>query len=135
MYAFRIIYSVIFVIALCNISDLTTFYTIWDNALIIFGIHLLILGILVYKSQYIPKYLGIFLVISSLGYLIDGIANLSGINSMVGLLTFIGEILFALWLVIKEKILQFNECLRFIIIFCNLNLKKSPLLTFMQGSF
>src|SRR6056297_1495403 len=105
----RIIYAIIFALALINISDLTTFYSIWSNGLLIFGIHLLFLGILVYKSQYIPKWLGILIVIASFGYIIDSVANLFGINTMIGMFTFIGEILFALWLVIKGRKISFND--------------------------
>jgi len=109
MSSLRIIYSIIFTIALFNISDLTTFYSIWDNGLLIFGIHLLFLGILVYKSLYIPKWLGILIVIASFGYIIDSIANLFGINTMIGMFTFIGEVLFAIWLIVKGRKISVND--------------------------
>ena len=109
MSSLRIIYSIIFTIALFNISDLTTFYSIWDNGLLIFGIHLLLLGILVYKSQYIPKWLGILVVIASFGYIIDSVANLFGINTMVGMFTFIGEVLFAIWLIVKGRKISVSD--------------------------
>ncbi len=109
MSVLRIIYSIIFAIALLNISNLTTFYSIWDNGLLIFGIHLLFLGILVYKAQYIPKWLGILIVIASFGYIIDSIANLFGINTMIGMFTFIGEVLFAIWLIVKGRKISVND--------------------------
>ena len=37
-------------------------------SLIIFGIHLVLLGCLIYRSGYIPKILGILLVIDGLGW-------------------------------------------------------------------
>ncbi|MCD4811074.1 DUF4386 domain-containing protein [bacterium] len=103
MSLFRIIYAVIFAIALYNIYDLTTFHSIWDIGSIFFGIHLFILGFLVCKSRYIPKWLGILVVIASLGYIIDPLLKFSGYTFEIGMFTFSGEVLFALWLVIKGR--------------------------------
>ena len=38
---------------------------------IFFGLHLALLGYLIFKSGYIPRILGILLAIAGLGYLID----------------------------------------------------------------
>lgn len=111
MSAFRIIYAMIFAIALYNISNLTTFYFIWDIGLMFFGIHLFFLGLLVYRSKYIPKLLGILIVIASLGYIIDTVVKFLGYTFAIGMFTFFGEVLFALWLVIKAKQISTNEAL------------------------
>jgi hypothetical protein len=75
-----------------------------------FGLHLTVLGYLVYKSGYIPRILGVLLIIGGLGYLIDNVAILllpnyeayEAIFSLViPLLTIPGEVLFALWLLVK----------------------------------
>lgn len=99
----RIIYAVIFAIALSKISSLETFYSVWENGLTIFGVHLFVLGLLVYKSRYIPKWVGILLFIGALGYIVDPILKLMGYNFSIGMFTFIGEPIFALWLVIKGR--------------------------------
>lgn len=103
----RIIYAIIFAFALYNISDLETFNRIWSNALIIFGLHLLCLGILIYKSKYIPKWLGILILIGALGYIVDSITKWLGFNSQIAMFTFFGEPLLAIWLVIKAKKLKY----------------------------
>ena len=54
---------------------LDKFNDTWLIGLVFFGIHLFILGYLIFKSTYIPRILGIFLIIASLGYLIDSFAN------------------------------------------------------------
>ena len=70
-----------------------------------FGLHLFVLGYLVYKSGYIPRILGVLLIIASLCYLIQGFGNIllpkyEEIFASVGYLSII-EIAFPLWLLIK----------------------------------
>jgi hypothetical protein len=72
----------------------------WSIALVIFGIHLILLGCLIYCSGYIPKSLGILLVIDGLGWMIDSLQPYLFPNASLGFLfiTFFGELLFMLWL-------------------------------------
>jgi len=70
-----------------------------------FGLHLFVLGYLVYKSGYIPRFLGVLLVIASLCYLTQSFGNIllpqyEEIFASVGLLSMI-ELAFPLWLLIK----------------------------------
>lgn len=75
----------------------------WALGLSIFGLHLLLLGYIALKSSYTPNILGILVMISGLGYLVDSLAGLmvpeAGIA--VGMFTFFGEIFLAVWLVVK----------------------------------
>jgi hypothetical protein len=76
----------------------------WTIGLAIFGLHLLLLGYLVFKlSGYMPKILGVLLVIASLGYLIDSFGKLLSPNydANIAIFTFIGEVLLIFWLFIK----------------------------------
>ncbi len=78
-----------------------------------FGIHLVFLGYLVYKSGYFPRILGILLgvllVIASLGYLMNSFGNLvvpdNGAISMISMVCImlgtIGELSLAIWLLVK----------------------------------
>jgi hypothetical protein len=50
---------------------LTTFRSHWYFGLFFFGIHLGLLGYLVFRSNYIPKILGVLLIIAGLGYLLS----------------------------------------------------------------
>jgi len=67
------------------------------------GLWLVPLGYLVFKSGYIPKLLGILLIIGGTGYLIDSttLVLLPNFGITVSEFTFIGELLFPLWLLIK----------------------------------
>ncbi len=70
---------------------------------IFWGLWLFPMGYLIYKSGYLPKILGVLLMIGCVGYLIDSLAVflLPGAQLDVAILTFWGEVLFPLWLVIK----------------------------------
>lgn len=47
---------------------LSSFESMWSLGLIIFGFHILVLGYLVYKANYIPNVWGILLVLAGVGY-------------------------------------------------------------------
>ena len=74
-----------------------------DIALVFFSFHLFVLGYLVFKSGYIPRILGVLLIIAGLGYLIDSFAIflLPNYEVTIAMVTFIGELLFMLWLLFK----------------------------------
>ena len=75
----------------------------WSTGLVIFGIHLGLLGYLVYRSGYIPKIFGILLGIAGLGWLIYELSPYLAPETDLGFLmiTFSGELLFMLWLLVK----------------------------------
>jgi hypothetical protein len=71
-------------------------------AQVFWGLWLLPLGILVLGSGFLPRLLGILLVIAGLGYVIDcGTQLLSPGFPTIGLFTAFGELIFPLWLLIK----------------------------------
>jgi hypothetical protein len=70
-----------------------------------FGLHLLVFGYLVYKSGYIPRVLGLALIIAAVCYFIQSFGNilLPGYEetfASVGLLSIV-EVAFPVWLLIK----------------------------------
>ena len=111
----RVIYSGIFIFAISKLhialqvltadgaqamSFLKAFQSIWDKGLILFGFHLLVLGYLAFKSGYVPKWLGGFLVLAALGYTVDGFGKMlsPAYNLSISQFTFIGEVLLIFWL-------------------------------------
>jgi len=70
---------------------------------IFWGLWLFPMGYLVFKSGFLPRVLGILLMIGCAGYLIQSFAAflLPNFEMNIALFTFWGEILFPLWLVIK----------------------------------
>ena len=133
---FRLVYSIIFGIALANyfivlhllgsadylrvfetgqlhaqvILFLNAFDYGWDIGYVFFGLHLFFLGYLVFKSSsilfksaYIPRILGVLLIIASFGYLIDifGKFLFPSFDANISLFTGWGEALLMLWLLLK----------------------------------
>jgi hypothetical protein len=74
----------------------------WDAGLVLFGVHLLLIGYLAYRSGYVPKLLGVLLAVAGLGYAFDGFAAVlvEDVPLTISSFTFIGEFLLAVWLVI-----------------------------------
>jgi hypothetical protein len=94
---------------------LDAFNNTWLIGLVFFGFHLLLLGYLIYRSGYIPKILGVLLIIASAGYLIDsfayflmpGYAEYEDIFMLIVVIPgVIGELSFTLWLLLKGVKLQ-----------------------------
>ena len=135
---FRIIYSAMFGITQLNLifvlillNYLTVFSTgqlqalalLFLNghnygfliSLVFFGVHLLLISYLIIKSGYIPKILGVLLILSALGYLLDSFANFLLPNYadyqiifliLVAVPGIVGELSFTLWLLIKGTKVQ-----------------------------
>jgi hypothetical protein len=90
-----------------------------------FALHLVLLGWLVYRSGYFPKIPGVLLMLAGIGYFAQSFGviiapNLSDMLSTVVLVLAIpGELVFALWLLIKgvdedkwhERAMEANEVL------------------------
>lgn len=130
---FRVVYAAIFVAALSNLvvavrllsgadsvqafgtgqlnaqvlMSVHAFNDGWDAALAIFGVHLFVLGYLIFTSRYIPGVLGVLVMIASVGYLMDSVGGFlsTGYNANVGLVTpvaeAVGEVLLMGWLLWK----------------------------------
>lgn len=82
---------------------LKSFRSGYHFGIVFFSIHLMLLGYLVLRSDYIPKLMGFVLLISGLGYMADALKPFLFPNFNSGFLTitFFGELIFMLWLLIK----------------------------------
>ena len=87
----------------------------WLIGLVFFGFHLFVLGYLIFKSGYIPRILGVLLIIASLAYLVDSFANVllpnyENYEAMFSLVVVvpavIAELSLCLWLLLKGGKLQ-----------------------------
>jgi hypothetical protein len=85
------------------------FLSAYDYVVLIWGLffalHLFFLGYLVYKSGYIPRILGVVLVLASVAYLVQSWGNAlfpeyEAVFATIGFLSII-ELAFPFWLVIK----------------------------------
>ena len=126
---FRLIYTVIALVALLNLVtvlrllntpvalaafqpdqfsaqvmlSISAFRSNWYFGLLFFAIHLGLLGYLVFRSGYIPRILGVLLIITGLGYLLTNLKPylFPDINLDFAEYTFYGELIFMLWLLIR----------------------------------
>ena len=80
---------------------ITAFKDIWYVGQFLFGLHLLVIGYLAYRADYVPRVLGALIAISGLGYATDSLGAVlsQGAWTDISAFTFIGEFLLALWLV------------------------------------
>jgi hypothetical protein len=75
---------------------------------IFFGLWLFPMGYLVFKSTYIPKVIGVLLIVTCVGYLVDFATFFLDLNFpiIVSEYTWLGEVLMVLWLLIKGADIQ-----------------------------
>lgn len=123
---FRIIYAVIFAFSVTKLfgvfqlltsadasqgnevftkafNGINAFQTGWDIGLILFGLHLLLLGVIAFRFGTFPKWLGALLALAGFGYLVDSIGILVSptYNLSIGEYTFFGELILIFWLLWK----------------------------------
>src|SRR5438034_2299901 len=68
---------------------------------IFFGLWLLPMGYLVFRSRFVPRVVGVLLMIAGVGYVVQSFAAFLGYNVNIILFTGMGELVFLLWLLIK----------------------------------
>ena len=122
---FRVAYAAVYLVAIIQLTvalgllgdpaqavrAIDAYNTIWLVGLIFFGVHLLLIGYLAYRSGYMAKVFGILLVVAGLGYLADGfVAVLVPDPSVsIGQFTFVGEVALMFWLLIRGSRKDFSH--------------------------
>jgi hypothetical protein len=74
----------------------------WHIALIVFGVHLGVIGALVWRPGFFSRLVGALLVVAAVGYAVDGLGVLLSPTYSLGLssYTFIGEVVLIFWVLI-----------------------------------
>jgi hypothetical protein len=138
---FRLVYTAIFAVALfflanvlqlLNASELSSALTAnelqtqvmmllesfqygWQIGLVFFGCHLLVLGYTVMKSNYVPKVLGVLLLVAGFAYTLDSfahflLANYANYETLFLILVapsaIIGELSLCFWLLLRGTRIQ-----------------------------
>ncbi|MFN8482522.1 MAG: DUF4386 domain-containing protein [Anaerolineae bacterium] len=118
---FRVAYAAVFVVAISNLLlaiqvltapaqtmlALDAFKDTWTAGLVLFGVHLALVGYLVYVSRYIPRLLGVLLLIAAAGYLIANFGKIlypaygGALDAIIAVPAAIGEVAFAIWLLVR----------------------------------
>jgi Domain of unknown function (DUF4386) len=114
----RVAYAGVFVVAISqlvgvlsvhsqSLRHINSFTNIWDAGLVLFGLYLFVLA---YRSEYVPRLMGVLLAIAGFGYVFDSAvrALARGTSSDVSAITGLGEFVFALWLVIRGRRITFG---------------------------
>ncbi len=82
----RIAYAVVFMVAISQLVEalrvhtqalrhINSFTNIWDAGLVLFGLNLVVLAYMAYRSGYVPKLLGLLLAIAGFGYVFDTVVR------------------------------------------------------------
>ena len=93
------------------LQAIDAFGDIWHAGLFLFGLHLLIVGYLAFRSGYVPKCIAVRVAIDGLSYAVDtfGTVLSPGTWTDTATFTFIGELLLGLWLVIRGRRITVDE--------------------------
>ena len=112
---FRLTYAAVFLVAIAHLADavgdpralarIETFRDVWHVGLILFGVHLLLIGYLAHRSGNVPSVLGVLIAVAGLGYAVDGAGTVlvADYSADLAAFTFVGEVLFMLWLLVKTR--------------------------------
>ena len=108
LYAFTVIIA-LFALAF-QIIDVYNYASIKLLGYLFFALHILILGYAVFKSAYIPKSLGILLVVASFTYIVFFVdLNLPEALGIIIMLTMaVAELSLSIWLMVKRNRLPEN---------------------------
>jgi hypothetical protein len=122
---FRVAYAAVYLVAIIQLvvalgllgepaqamRAIEAYNTIWLVGLILFGVHLLLIGYLAYRSGFMAKVFGILLVVAGLGYVVDGFLAVlvPGPSFSIGQFTFVGEVALIFWLLIKGSRKNFSQ--------------------------
>ncbi len=79
------------------------FIDIWYLGLILFGIHLMVVGFLAFRSGYIPRFVGSVVAIAGFGYLFDAAvrAVVTDPSLSLSMITGAGELVMGVWFVAR----------------------------------
>ncbi|MFI6820132.1 DUF4386 family protein [Micromonospora sp. NPDC050187] len=120
---FRTVYAVVFAVAITHLiaaagllrdgaatdqispsvyAQITEFEEIWSLGLIVFGVHLLLIGWLAWRSPAVPAWVAVLVAIAGAGYLADSIGALvsAAYTIEVAAVTFVGEVVLIVWLLV-----------------------------------
>jgi hypothetical protein len=83
--------------------SLGSLHDTWDIGYVFFGLHLLVLGIVAFRSGFVPKVFGIILLLGGASYLLDytGLILFPDFGVETSLIFGFGELIFMLWLLFR----------------------------------
>ena len=98
----RLVYAVVFIVAITQLAggQPSAYHQIWQVGLLVFGVHLILVGRLVARSGWLPRWLGVLVAVAGVGYVVDSVLAVLLVATPFSLstVTFVGELLLAGWL-------------------------------------
>ena len=93
------------------LREVEAFNDAYDAGLLLFGVHLMLIGYLAYRSGYVSKIVGALVGIAGVGYFFDSVAVALSLNLSfeISVVTGIGELVLAFWLVIRGRRISLPE--------------------------
>jgi hypothetical protein len=116
---FRVAYAAVYLVAILQLvlavdllgepeqamRAIQAYATIWLVGLVLFGVHLVLIGYLAYRSGLMARVFGVLLVVAGLGYVVDGFVAVlvAGPSYSLGQITFVGEVALLGWLLLVGR--------------------------------
>lgn len=116
---FRVAYAGVFLVAITHLLEVPehvddgeqilravdAFDALWKAGLILFAVHLLLIGYLALRSGFMARIFGVLLVAAGGGYLIDGMGAVlvPAYSVNIAQYSFVGEVVLIFWLLIQGR--------------------------------
>lgn len=90
------------------LNSIETFQDTWNVGLVLFGIHLLLIAWLSWKTIRVPNWLAVLVAITGIGYLVDSVGTFVSdtYSADITTVTFVGEVVLLFWLLIKGRLVD-----------------------------
>lgn len=87
------------------LEETSAFHDVFTAGLVLFGVHLLLVGYLAYRSGFVPRLLAFLVCVAGVGYAFDSIASVLSNDSTpsVASVTFAGELFLGAWLLVRGR--------------------------------
>ena len=94
-----------------TLSRISSFEDIWDAGLLLFGVHLVLVGYLAYRSGYVPKWLAALIGIAGVSYVFDSSAVVLSLDPpfKAAAVAGLGEFVLAFWLVSRGRLITLDD--------------------------
>ena len=88
-----------------TLRRIEAFQDTWNTGLFLFGLHLVLIARLAWKTIQVPNWVAIFVAVTGAGYVIDSLGTLTSdtYSADITTFTFIGEVVLIFWLLIKGR--------------------------------
>ena len=101
----RAAYGVVYLVAIGflatgDAANVARYQEIWDLGLLLFGVHLVLVGVLCWRSGVVPRLVGVLVAVAGAAYAVDSVGVLlsESYDADLAAYLFVGEVVLMLWL-------------------------------------